>query len=117
MTRLELACRTRNDVRLWREHDVLDLAPDDTRKAREPLRWSVDVQGKGTTERFSVVPDGLFGLAFPDETAAYFLLEVDRGTIPNTRNPYGSNWRKSIAYKLSTYWHGWLAGQQKSNLG
>jgi hypothetical protein len=29
----------------------------------------------------SVVPDGLFGLVFSDESAAYFVLEVDRGTI------------------------------------
>ena len=85
MTGLELACRTRGDVELMREHDILALAPEETRTAREPLRWKVDKPVMGRRETFSVVPDGLFGLVFPDETAAYFVLEVDRGTIPLLR--------------------------------
>ena len=116
MTGLELACRTRADAALMREEDVLALAPQETRAAREPLRWSVDTITKGKRETLSVVPDGLFGLAFPDETAAYFMLELDRGTIPITRRR-GNAWRKSIAYKLATYWHGWRAGQHEKQFG
>src|SRR5437764_1080374 len=64
---------------------VLALAPQETRTAREPLRWKVDKAMMRRRETFSVVPDGLFGLLFPEETAAYFVLEVDRGTIPLIR--------------------------------
>jgi hypothetical protein len=119
MTGLELACRARGDVELMREHEVLALAPEETRTAREPLRWKVNKPMMGRRETFSVVPDGLFGLLFPDETAAYFVLEVDRGTIPLIRTDVAGTpaWRKSITYKLATYWEGWKAGQHAKQFG
>ncbi|HEY1745812.1 MAG TPA: replication-relaxation family protein [Xanthobacteraceae bacterium] len=83
---LEVACNVRKDVELLREPDVLSIAPQETRSAREPLRWAVDAVYRGRRQRYSVVPDGLFGLRFSDDTAAYFMLEVDRGTIPITRS-------------------------------
>lgn len=119
MTGVELACRTRGDVELMREHEILEMAPEETRAAREPLRWKVDKVMMGKRETFSVVPDGLFGLRFPDETAAYFVLEVDRGTIPLIRTdvPGTPAWRKSISYKLSTYWEGWKAQRHVEQFG
>jgi len=119
MTGVELACRTRGDVELMREHEVLALAPEETRTAREPLRWKVDKVMMGRKETFAVVPDGLFGLVFPDETAAYFVLEIDRGTIPLLRKdvPGTPVWRKSISYKLSSYWEGWKAQQHVRQFG
>jgi hypothetical protein len=119
MTGVELACRARGDVELMREHEILDMAPEETRTAREPLRWKVDKVMMGKRETFSVVPDGLFGLVFPDETAAYFVLEVDRGTIPLIRTdvPGTAAWRKSISYKLATYWEGWKAQQHLTQFG
>ena len=119
MTGLEVACRTRGDVVLMREHEVLALAPQKTRAAREPLRWSVDKTVMGKRETFSVVPDGLFGLVFSDETAAYFVLEIDRGTIPITRTDVRGTpaWRKNIAYKLATYWEGWKVGRHENQFG
>ena len=119
MTGLELACRARGDVELMREHEILAQAPEETRTIREPLRWRVNKVVMGRKEIFSVVPDGLFGLRFPDETAAYFVLEVDRGTIPLLRTdvPGTPVWRKSISYKLSTYWEGWKAQQHVMQFG
>jgi hypothetical protein len=119
MAGVEIACGTRDDVELMREHEILDMAPEETRTAREPLRWKVDKVMMGKRETFSVVPDGLFGLRFPDETAAYFVLEVDRGTIPLIRTdvPGTPAWRKSITYKLATYWEGWRAQQHLKQFG
>jgi hypothetical protein len=119
MAGVEVACRTRGDVELMREHEILEMAPEETRAAREPLRWKVDKVMMGKRETFSVVPDGLFGLVFPDETAAYFVLEVDRGTIPLIRTdvPGTPAWRKSISYKLATYWEGWKAQQHLKQFG
>src|SRR5882724_4853612 len=101
MIGLELACRSRGDISLIREDEIIAAAPEKTRTAREPLRWLVDKVVMGKRETFSVVPDGLFGLAYPDGTASYFVLEVDRGTIPITRTDVqgSSAWRKNIAYK------------------
>jgi hypothetical protein len=119
MTGLELACRARGDVELMREREILALAPEKTRTAREPLRWRVDKTVMGKRETFSVVPDGLFGLRFSDETAAYFVLEVDRGTMPITRTDAQGTpaWRKNIAYKLATYFEGWKVGQHAKQFG
>ena len=113
------ACRARGDVELIREHEILAMAPEETRTAREPLRWSVDKVMMGKRETFSVVPDGLFGLRFPDDTAAYFVLEVDRGTIPITRTDTAGSpaWRKNIAYKLATYYEGWKIGRHVTQFG
>lgn len=119
MTSVELACRENVDVELVREHDLITLAPAETRKAREPLRFKVRSPQPGSHEEWSVVPDGLFGLLFSNETAAYFLLEIDRGTIPLVRTEVEGTaaWRKNIAYKLATYWEGWRAGRHLAHYG
>jgi len=119
MAGLELSCRGRSDVVLLREDEVLALAPADTRAAREPLRWGVQKVILGRKETCSVVPDGAFGLEFPDDTASYFMLEVDRGTIPVSRTDRQgtSAWRKSIQYKFATYWEGWKAKQHEKQFG
>lgn len=117
---LEVACSEQATVALMREEDVLALAPAATRAAREPLRFAVDKAVMGRRQRYSVVPDGLFGLRFADDSAAYFMLEVDRGTIPISRTDgkgRSSAWQKSITYKLATYWEGWKAGRHVEQFG
>ncbi len=113
MTRLELACGEGNRTELMREEEIIALAPERTQKSREPLRWEVQNGDEGG-DVASVVPDGLFGLVFPDDTAAYFLLEVDRGTIPIVRR--GKNHR-SIAHKLAVYYHGWRTERHVEQFG
>src|SRR5207244_3949186 len=96
MAALEIGCRDRTDVGLLTEQEIIAQAPEPTRRAREPLRWQVERIERGRKEIISVVPDGLFGLSFPDETASYFLLEIDRGTIPLRRTDTVGTaaWRK-----------------------
>ena len=69
---------------------------------------------QGKRERWSVVPDGLFGLSFADGTAAYFLLELDRGTIPISRR---AGDHRSIRRKLKTYYDGWRAQRHLEQFG
>jgi len=112
MVGLEVACRARNDIELIREHDVIVEAPEPTRKAREPLRLVVP----GLDNKLgvsSVVADGLFGLAFPDGTASYFLLEVDRGSMPVVRSRFD---RTSYNRKLKVYWEAWKQKNDTSNI-
>ena len=59
MTALELSCRVRSDIHLIRDHDIIANAPEETRRAREPLRSTVRPE-RGRNELWSVVPDGLF---------------------------------------------------------
>ena len=114
MLHVELACRARSDVALIREEDIIAGAPEETRSAREPLRWEAVSIEQGRRERWTVVPDGAFGLTFPDETVAYFALEVDRGTIPISR--HGMDHR-SIRRKLKTYLDGWRAQRHVEQFG
>lgn len=51
-----------------------------------------------------MIPDELLGLAFDDGTASYFMLEVDRGTMPVVRKETN---RTSFARKLMSYYEGW----------
>ena len=113
MVRLELGCRGRADVELIREHDVIAEAPDSTRIAREPLRLVVP----GLDNKIgvsSVVADGLFGLVFPDGTASYFLLEVDRGSMPVVRTQFD---RTSYNRKLKVYWEAWKQNRHVEHFG
>lgn len=113
MTALELCCRARSDLDLIREHEIVASAPEETRAAREPLRWVVRPE-RGRNEIWSVVPDGLFALSFADGTASYFLLEIDRGTIPIVRNSLD---HRSIARKLATYYEGWRVNRHVEQFG
>ncbi len=73
----------------------------------------------GAKQKFgvsSVVADGLFGLRFADDTAAYFLLELDRGHMPNVRVRSKLE-QTSIGRKLGIYWGGWRAGRQVEQFG
>jgi hypothetical protein len=114
MVSLELVCRADGKITLIREEEILAAAPDETRSTREPLRWEAVSVEQGRRERWTVVPDGLFGLSFSDGTAAYFLLELDRGTIPITRS--GGDHR-SIRRKLKTYYDGWRAERHLEQFG
>jgi hypothetical protein len=110
---LELACRERTDVELIREHDVIAEAPDSTRIAREPLRLVVP----GLDNKIgvsSVIADGLFGLVFPGGTASYYLLEVDRGSMPVVRTQFD---RTSYNRKLKVYWEAWKQNRHVEHFG
>lgn len=114
MVRLELACRARKDVALIREDDIIAAAPEETRSAREPLRWEAVSIERGRRERWTVVPDGVFGLSFSDGTAAYFAVEIDRGTITIARNALD---HRSLGRKLRTYFDGWRAQRHVEQFG
>jgi hypothetical protein len=110
---LELACRGRTDVRMLSEDVILKNAPESTRLAREPLRLVVP----GLDNRLgisSVIPDGLFGLHFEDDTASYFLVEIDRGSMPVTRSRFD---RTSYLRKLSVYWNAWKQARHREHFG
>jgi hypothetical protein len=114
MTALELSCRGRSDVALIRDREIIAQAPEETQHAREPLRWVVQARTQGRNELWSVVPDGMFALSFADNSAAYFLFEIDRGTIPIHRSAFD---HRSIARKLTTYYEGWRANRHVEQFG
>jgi len=102
MVRVELACRSRSDIRLLSPSDL--ASPSTAGLKREPLQWKVEI-AKGRA--CSVIPDRVFGLEFanrpPGENRIWFCLEADRGTMPITRRnlDQSSFYRKLFAYEAT----------------
>lgn len=99
MVALELACRSRADVRLITPDDI--DSSTNKRGRREKFRWTVNL-GRGTA--CGIVPDRVFGLEFTDgagqKPQTWFFLEADRGTMPVIRSglDQSSFYRKLLAY-------------------
>lgn len=103
LARTEVACRG-TDMSFMPMAEVIEAAPEQTRRAREPLRMRGVTVEPGKKLAGSVVPDGLFGLVYPDDTASYFMLEIDRGTMPVIRR--GKD-RTSFGHKIELYLDIW----------
>lgn len=90
MVSVELACRSRNSIRLLSAEDL--KIPN----MREPFQWQVDL---GQQQKIGVIPDRVFGLE-SNGKQSWYCLEADRGTMPITRGNFDqtSFQRKMLAY-------------------
>jgi hypothetical protein len=118
MVAIEVACRNWEGVEFIRPEEVLAAVPEATTRLRLPFRWQVDVQDGGKLHRLGVEPDRVFGLRFPrspeHRQLAYFFLEVDRGTMPVTRQGLDQT---SFRRKLLGYRETWRQGLHRTHLG
>ncbi len=66
----------------------------------EPMRLPFAFTHEGKHVSSKLVPDGLFGIQYPDGTASFFALETEHGQ-PLTRSHFGSGStkKKLLAYK------------------
>lgn len=103
----EAACRRDGRVSFMSPEEILERAPEGTRRRRIPFRWRVDVWVDGRGEVLGVEPDRVFGLRFagaPEtRNEAYFFLEADRGTMPVHRKALAqtSFVRKILVYEAT----------------
>lgn len=106
----------RAGVELTDGEDLLARLPEATRKLAKPYRLSMPVVFRSERKAIGVEPDYAFSLGFPDlGRRAYFLVEIDRGTMPVERSDLGQSsiLRKFLAYsalwraKLHTQAFGW----------
>lgn len=115
MTGLEVGQRARCDVSLLRANAILANAPEKTRTSKNPLKWTASVPDNGREVATSIIADDLFALVFDDGTAAYFLVEIDRGQMPIRRHGESAEefaggkrrLRTYFKHKLAAYYHGW----------
>jgi len=90
MVCLELACRNSKKVRLIEPGEIARQMPK-VKKKDNPFSWPVitsfndERTGEKKQYNFSLVPDKVFGLHFPEDppesNKAFFFLEVDRSTM------------------------------------
>lgn len=99
---LQRACLL-GDWFFFHHHDWQTLLTGTKPDALYTLKWSTKPRLKDKRQRVTVIPDAAFALHDGDEGAAYFLLEVDRGTMPVTRSdPSQTSFvRKVQAYRES----------------
>lgn len=101
MVAFEVALFARPDIRMIAPEQILASAPEATRRARNPFKFTVTVNHRGYAGRLSVIPDKVFGLDFTTEhKRTYFFLEADRATMPVMRSTLAqtSMYRKFLAY-------------------
>ena len=97
----------------FHHHDWETLLNGAQPDALRPLKWSIRTRLKDRRHLVTVIPDAAFALHDGKEGSAYFLLEVDRGTMPVTRSdPTQTSFvRKVQAYretrKAGVLWKHW----------
>lgn len=82
---LERATRGRRDIRVIHPDELIAAFPERSRQSRNPLALRVSVSHEGAVHEIGLIPDLVFGLAFPDGSRRCFMVEIDRGTMPVSR--------------------------------
>ncbi len=116
LTLMQKSVNGRTDVRFIDKSEILSGAPELTQRAREPMRWVTKAKMDNELTELSVIPDAMFGLEFDDGTAAYFLVEIDRGTMPVVRSRGGLS-RTNYQRKMLAYYEGWKQGRHVRQFG
>ena len=109
MVAAQRVSRQRADIHLIDAGTMLAAAPQTTRAASNPFKFTVRTSHAGKAVDLSVIPDAVFGLDFTAERKRkYFFLEADRATMPIARTDLNQT---SYVRKLLAY----LAGGGKAN--
>ena len=98
---LTVAVAANPDIALCEGPELLARLPATTRQAPRPYRLSVPVVFQSARQTIGIEPDYVFSLGFPARgRRAYFLVEIDRGTMPVERSDIlqSSMLRKFLAY-------------------
>ena len=126
MSAVEVAARARSDISVMEASAIIQRAPERTQLAKHPLKWTAVVpDDRGRDVPASLISDDLFALLFEDNTASYFLVEIDRGQMPVRRNGASAEEivegkprvRTSYRHKLATYYHGWRQRRHVEQFG
>ncbi|MGD1036396.1 MAG: replication-relaxation family protein [Roseiarcus sp.] len=108
------AIRGRADVRLIGPDEIVGALPDQTRTARNPFPLKVKVPQRGVVRERGIIPDLVFGLAHRDGSRRYFMVEIDRGTMPVARSNF---MQTSFEQKMRAYLLAHAAKQHERHFG
>lgn len=116
MIDLELECRERGYLEIIPFDEILANAPEATRRAPLPGRWSVPVSWSMARADVYLIPDAIFGLRIErpgrPPLQSFYFLEVDRGTMTIAPSKSGQEsgaflYRATILRKLLAYAESW----------
>ncbi len=111
---LEQGARARSDIQLVSPHEIMTALPERTRTARNPFALKVKVSQRGLVRERGIIPDLVFGLALPDRSRRYFMVEIDRGTMPVART---NLMQTSFEQKMRAYLIAHAAKQHQHQFG
>ena len=97
---LRVAVGARGDIRFIDSDELIAAFPERTRDMSNPVALRVNLLHDGKTLEIGLIPDLIFGIAFPDGSRRCFMVEIDRGTMPVKRSDLSqtSFERKMLAY-------------------
>ncbi|MFN0217371.1 MAG: replication-relaxation family protein [Hyphomicrobium sp.] len=119
MLSFDQACRSRTDVRLIDQPNLLPHFPTKTRDLDDPFRLRVTIQRDFKNVPLNVIPDRLFSFAYPDNTGHHFALEIDRGTmdVGHRSKRLRLVGKSTFKRKLIAYFEAWKQERHREQWG
>jgi len=97
---LQRATRRRPGLQILQPSELLAMAPQDTRRRKQPWMMRAKVPCNDGVYDLGVAPDYVFAVGTLDRRFRAFLVECDRGTMPVER---GNLMQTSLRRKFLTY--------------
>ncbi len=101
---LQMAARERTDLRVIHADELIAAFPQPPAKGRNAFSMKAKLSQRGLVRERAVVPDLAFGLAPANGSRRYFMVEIDRGTMPVIRsNPSQTSFEQKMRAYLAAY--------------
>jgi hypothetical protein len=111
---LQCAAHERGDVHILNPEDIISASPPETQRAHNPFALKIKLSERGSPRDIGLIPNLVFGLAFTDGSRRFFMVEVDRGTMPIVRRDFTQT---SFVKKMRAYLAAHAAGVHGRHLG
>ena len=111
---LQRAVTKHPGVRLISPTEIKAASRQPMQASRAPFALRAKLAHRGVISEISVVPDVVFGLELADGSRRYFMVEIDRGTMPITRADFAQT---SFEKKMRAYLTAHAAKQHERQFG
>jgi hypothetical protein len=82
---LQRAAHDRAGIGVLHPDDIVAASPKANQKSRDPFALKVKLSDRGARRDIGLIPDLAFGLTFADGDRRFYMVEIDRGTMPIVR--------------------------------
>jgi hypothetical protein len=111
---LQRAVRNHPGVRVIPPTEIKATSRQPMQASRAPFALRAKLAHRGMVREVGVVPDVVFGIKLPDASRRYFMVEIDRGTMPITRSDFEQT---SVERKMRAYLAVHAAKQHERQFG
>jgi hypothetical protein len=111
---LQRAAHDRGGIGVLHPHDIVAVSPKATQQARDPFALKVKLSDRGARRQIGLIPDLVFGLTFADGDRRFYMVEIDRGTMPVIRRDLTQT---SFEKKMRAYLAAHAAGVHTRQFG